>query len=192
MIDRGKLLKDSDLPTDGSYKRFRLDVADGVSPRSVPGQKGGVYFSNSYEHDEMGRVIEGAAERVAMAGKRLKKTEVIQKEARAPHVYGDENADVTFVSWGSSRGPVVDAMTMLRAKGKKANLVHFTWLYPFPEEAVTKLLKSAKRIVDVEQNATGQLAALIREHTGILITEKVLKFDGRPFYPEEIVERIGV
>jgi 2-oxoglutarate ferredoxin oxidoreductase subunit alpha len=109
---------------------------------------------------------------------------------RAPAVYGDEKADITFVSWGSSRGPVFDAMEILKGKGVASKLVHFTWMYPFPTDAVTKLLGSAKRIICVEQNSTGQLAGLITQHTGIMIKERILKFDGRPFYPEEIAEKV--
>ena len=191
VIDRGKLLKDSDLPTDGSFKRYRLDVDDGVSPRSVPGQKGGVYFANGYEHDDMGHVTESSAGRIAMAEKRFKKFKALEKDIRAPNVYGDENADITFVSWGSSRGPVIDAMEMLRLRGTKSRLVHYTWMYPFASAQTLSLLSKAKRIIDVEQNATGQLASLIREHTGVHITEQILKYDGRPFFPEEIVERVG-
>lgn len=188
--DRGKLAKDTDLPADGSFKRYRLDAPDGVSVRSVPGQKNGVYFSNGYEHDEVGHVTELSAMRVAQASKRLKKFEAMAKDVRAPQVFGDKEADVTFVSWGSSRGPAMDAMDMLKAKGTSCNLVHYIWMYPFPTKATEDLLSNAKRIIDVEQNATGQLASLIREHTGIEIKEKILKYDGRPFYPEEIVEHV--
>lgn len=188
--DRGKMVEGGDLPPDGSFKRYLLDVADGVSPRSVPGQKNGVFFSNAYEHDEVGHVTETSSMRTAQAAKRLKKFAAIAKETHAPQVYGDKEADVTFVSWGSSRGPVLDAMDLLRKKGTKSKLVHFTWLYPFPSRQTHEILGTQSRIVDIEQNATGQLASLIREHTGIEIKEKILKFDGRPFYPEEIVEFI--
>lgn len=190
-LDRGKLVKDNELQNDGSFKRYRLDVEDGVSPRSIPGQKGGVYFSNAYEHDEVGHVTEASGMRIAQATKRLKKFEAIKKDIRPPTMYGDAEAEITFVSWGSCRGAVLDAIDMLRAKGKTAKLVHFTWVYPFPEDATLSQLSSATRLIDVEQNATGQLASLIREHTGVFIKEKILKFDGRPFFPEEIVEYVA-
>lgn len=189
-INRGKLAKDEDLPQDGSYKRYSLDTEDGASLRSIPGQKGGVYISNAYEHDETGIVTESPHERVRMAGKRLKKLHAIESDVKPPTLYGDADADITFVSWGSSRGPVIDAIAMLKDQGVRANLYHFTWMFPFASSQVTSMLSQAKRIIDVEQNATGQLAALIREHTGIEIKEKVLKFDGRPFFPEDIVEAI--
>ena len=118
VIDRGKIVQESELPDDGSYVRYRLDVPDGISPRSLPGTKNGVYFSNSYEHDERGHVMEASSGRVAMVNKRMKKFEAIQKDIHAPNIYGDEEAEITFVSWGSSRGPVIDAMEMLRKKGK--------------------------------------------------------------------------
>jgi 2-oxoglutarate ferredoxin oxidoreductase subunit alpha len=189
-IDRGKLAKDGELPTDGSFKRYSLDTDNGASLRSIPGQKGGVYISNGYEHDEQGVVTESPHERLQMAGKRLKKLNAIQSDVRPPTLYGEADADITFVSWGSSRGPVIDAIALLKQQGVKANLYHFTWMFPFAGAQVKEMLSKAKRIVDVEQNATGQLAALIREHTGVEITEKILKFDGRPFFPEDIVEAV--
>ncbi len=184
IIDRGKLVT-GDIP--GEFKRYDLSTPDGVSPRSVPGQKGGFYYANSYEHDEIGHVTENAVARTAMANKRLKKFEAMKKDIRPPQVYGDAEAEITFITWGSTRGPVLDAMKLLN---KKSRLIHYSWLYPFPAEETMKLLSPATRLIDVEQNATGQLAALIREHTGILIKEKILKYDGRPFFPEEIVEKV--
>lgn len=183
VIDRGKLLKEAP----GGFKRYDLSVPDGVSPRSVPGQKGGFYYANSYEHDEVGHMTDKAENRIAMANKRFRKAEAMKKDIAPPQVYGDPEAEITFVTWGSTRGPVLDAMKLLN---KKSRLIHFSWLFPFPEGETMKLLAPSTRIIDVEQNATGQLAALIREHTGILIKEKLLKYDGRPFYPEEIVEYV--
>jgi 2-oxoglutarate ferredoxin oxidoreductase subunit alpha len=191
VIDRGKLVNDADLPTDGSFKRYNLSVADGVSPRSVPGQKGGFYYANSYEHDEVGHATEKSEARVAMSQKRLKKFEAMKKDIRAPSVYGDAEAEITFVTWGSTKGPVLEAMKLLTMKGKKTRLVHFSWIYPFPVEESIKLLSPATHLIDVEQNATGQLAMLIREHTGILMKEKLLKNDGRIWYPEDIVEKVS-
>jgi len=192
VIDRGKLVKDGLVPLEGtsSFPRYRTDTEDGVSPRSVPGVAGGQYFANSYEHNEEGHVTEDSAKRIAMVTKRMKKLAAIEKEARPPTVFGESDAELTFVSWGSSRGPILEAMKLLAKNGKKARLIHYSWLYPFPSGETMKLLSPATRLIDVEQNATGQLAALIREHTGILIKEKMLKYDGRPFYPEEIVEKV--
>ncbi len=189
-IDRGNLVKETELPAGGSFLRYDLKANGGVSPRSVPGMKNGLFYANSYEHDELGHVTEAADKSGAMADKRLKKFDAIKKDIRPPTVYGDAEAEITFVSWGSTKGPILEAMKLLSAKGKKTKFVHFTWLFPFPSEEVTKLLSPITRLVDVELNATAQLASLIREHTGVTITEKILQYNGRMFYPEEIVEKI--
>ncbi len=187
-IDRGKLL--TKVP-EGPFKRFALDSPDGVSPRTTPGVPGGIFYANSYEHDETGHVAEGAQMRAAMVEKRMRKFEAIKKDMRGPTEFGKSDAEITFVSWGTTRGAILEAMKVLEAKGKTSRLVHFSWLFPFPVEETTKALSAATRIVDIEQNATGQLASLIREHTGILVKERLLKYDGRPWDPEEIVERLG-
>lgn len=176
VIDRGKVAPGS--------KRYDLTSSDGVSPRSFPGMKGGQYVANSYEHDETGQVSEDPLVRAAMVERRLKKLDAIKKVIMPPVVYGDQSARIVFVTWGSTLGPVLQAM------GASARIIHFPWLYPFPTDATKALLTGATRIIDVEQNATGQLASLIREYTGIEITEKLLKYDGRPWLPEEIIERI--
>lgn len=190
-IDRGKMVKPEELPTDDSFKRYQL-VPDGVSPRSLLGMPHGQYFANSYEHDETGHVTEQSESRTAMAKKRLAKFASIQKDIMPPIVHGEQAADITFVTWGTTKGPVLELLQTVNFKLKNgtANIVHFPWLFPFPIEATKKLLGNATRIIDVEQNGTGQLATLIRAYTGIDITEKILKFDGRPFYPEEILEKV--
>ncbi|MBI3576717.1 2-oxoacid:acceptor oxidoreductase subunit alpha [Candidatus Gottesmanbacteria bacterium] len=189
-IDRGKLVH-GELPADGSFKRYEATVADGVSARSLPGMKNGQYYANSYEHDETGHVTEKAQGRAKMVEKRLRKLAAIQKMVPPPTVYGDADAEVSLVTWGSMKGPVLEAMqnSKFKIQNERANVIHYTWLYPFPTEVTQKLLAGKKRIIDVEQNATGQLASLIREYTGIEITEKLLKYDGRPWFPEEILER---
>lgn len=190
-IDRGKVVKEEELHPGQSFKRYRLDVDDGVSPRSYPGMKGGQYFCNSYEHEETGIVTEDPHVRSLMAEKRLKKFKAIEKDIFAPKVFGDENPELTLVTWGSTTGPVLEAMRVLRDKGKKVRVVQYQWMYPFPGEKTKELLTNAGRVVDIEQNGTGQLTSLIAEFAQIEIKDKLLKYDGRPFYPEEIVSKLG-
>lgn len=190
-IDRGALfLSDTGKP-DGEFKRYDVSAPAGVSPRSVPGAKHGQYYANSYEHDGLGHVTDRADMRNQMVEKRLKKMSAIAQAALPPVRYGDESADITFVTWGTTRGPVVAAADLLRAQGKKVSVISFPWLFPFPKEAATALLSGAKHVIGVEQNATGQLMRLIRMETGIEISERLLKYDGRPWLPEEIVEKTG-
>ena len=103
---------------------------------------------------------------------------------------GEKKADYTFISWGSTRGPILEAMKLLSQKGIKTNFLQITCLYPFPSKRVTEVIKSAKRTVLVECSKTGQLASLVKENTGHELNYHLLKYDGRPFYPEEIFNSI--
>lgn len=190
-IDRGKFANHT-LGNGDEFKRYDTTATDGVSTRSTPGTKGGFYIANSYEHDENGYVTEEGPKRAAMAQKRLRKLSAVQKEVKGPVLYGDKDGTVTFLTWGSTRGPVLEALGQAKfsVNGEKANLLHYNWIYPFPTEETLAYLARAKRIIDVEQNATGQFAQLLKQHTGIDVAEKLLKFDGRPWYPEEILEKV--
>ncbi len=191
VIDRGKIINESDLKEGTPFKRYYLDVPDGVSSRTFPGVKGGQYYNNAYEHDETGHMTEDPKLRLAMAAKRLKKFDSMKSDMFGPNVFGDSDAELTFVTWGSTTGPVLEAMHMLQEKGKKVKVIQYTWMYPFPEQKTKELLSAKSRYINVEQNAMAQLAGLIREHTSIELTEHLLKNDGRPFYPEEIIERVS-
>lgn len=189
-IDRGKLVMGDTGKKEGEFLRYDTSLQDGISPRSVPGTKNGVYYANSYEHDGKGHMTDKAGERMAMVDKRNRKLAAIKTSIRPPVYVGDESPDTLLVTWGTTKGPVGTAVETLRAQGHKAAAMSYPWVYPFPADATVALLKRAKRVVVVEQNSTGQLAKLIRAETGIEITEKILKYDGRPFVPEEIVERL--
>lgn len=189
-IDRGKLIIGDTGKAPGEFHRYDTSVADGVSPRSIPGTKNAQYYANSYEHDGLGHVTETAVGRMAMADKRLRKISAMEKDLLPPIVVGDPNADITLVTWGTTRGPVLSAAEILNAKGQKTNVVHFPWLYPFPVKPAKEIFAKSKRVIDIEQNATSQLAQLVRTETGFDIPEKITKYDGRPFFPEEIVARI--
>lgn len=187
VIDRGAMLTPEQLDAmEGDYKRF-LFTDSGVSPWATPGHPKGVYRSCSDEHDEYGSIEEDAENRNRMMEKRMRKLEAARADMIPPTMYGPAKADITFVAWGSSCYPVREAMALLDEKGVSANFLHITDVWPFPAEAVTKFLKKAKRIVSVENNYTGQMAGLIRRETGIHIDEQILKYDGRPISPEDIL-----
>ncbi|MEK7060749.1 MAG: 2-oxoacid:acceptor oxidoreductase subunit alpha [Patescibacteria group bacterium] len=188
LIDRGKLIMGDTGKLEHEFKRYALETEDGVSVRSVPGTKNGQFYANSYEHDGLGHMTENARLRKDMVEKRLKKSNAIEKDMLPPLQFGDKDADITFVTWGSTRGVVLSAMDIMRDKGIKVETIYLPWLFPFPKDSFQTLVANKKRVIDIEMNATGQLAQLIRLSIGIEIKEKLLKYDGRPFFPEEIVE----
>jgi 2-oxoglutarate ferredoxin oxidoreductase subunit alpha len=188
-IERGKLLLEKDLAKNSDFKRYEL-TEDGVSPRSIPGQKGGVHRATSDEHNEHGEICEDADNRKKMVEKRMKKLEVALKELPPPIIIGDKDADITFVTWTSSKGACVEACEMLKEKKISANVLLIRTAYPFHKKETLEILKKLKRPILVEQNYTAQLGGLIAEHTGILIEEKILKYDGRPFTAKNIIENL--
>jgi 2-oxoglutarate ferredoxin oxidoreductase subunit alpha len=188
-LQRGKMLSDQDAAAQTDYKRYLL-TDDGISPRSIPGQKGGIGLSGSDEHDEHGLYNEEADMRMKMMQKRFKKLDEAISDMFPPDFYGDKDAPVTILSFGSTMLPIFDAMRDLKDLGIKVNFLKVGFLSPFPIAAVVAAIKHAKKTLVIENNYTGQFEGLIREHTGMFVTDRMRRYDGRPFYPEEIVAKV--
>lgn len=187
-IDRGTLLSDADLDAlEGQYLRFKI-TESGVSPRALPGHPKAVYVTTGNEHDERGAISEEPGMRTAQAGKRGRKMVWMAEEVSGPSLYGPSEADTTYVCWGSTYGPLREAVDRLNASDHgRANLLHFVDLWPFPTDAVTDAFASAKRIVAVEGNGTAQLASLIRTCTGRAMDAQILRDDGRALTAEVVM-----
>ncbi len=97
---------------------------------------------------------------------------------------------MTFLTWGSTVGPVRMAADLLNEQGRSANIVQIMDVWPLPVEKVTATLLGAKRLIGVEQNYTGQLATLVRAYTGIKVDGLIRKYDGRPMSPEYILDQL--
>ena len=181
-INRGKLI----LNETSDYLRYRL-TDDGVSPRSVPGVKGALITIAGDEHEEDGHIFtEDADNRVRMMDKRMHKMKFVHEEVPSDtkvKFYGIHTNKKVIVSWGSVKGPILDAMEIV----KDVSMLQIRMMEPFPVEEVMKFLKG-KRIITVEQNYSGQLADLLREKTGLETTSRIVKFNGRPIAFEEMVE----
>ena len=175
------------------YLRYAL-AEDGISPRSRPGIKGGRFWSTTDEHDPDGHITEGVEMRMAMMDKRMGKLALLLKAIPADQrckLWGPADADLTVVGWGSTKGTIQDAMAVLAEQGKKVNYLQVRLMKPFPVDDVTAALKKAKQLVLVEENYSGQLGSLIREHTGVKIEQRILKYDGRPFSEDELVRELS-
>jgi 2-oxoglutarate ferredoxin oxidoreductase subunit alpha len=184
-IDRGSLIS-SDA---ADYKRH-LVTPSGISPRALPGQGKALVVTDSDEHDEVGHMIEDAATRNSQVEKRLRKLGGLSQEITMPEFHKSEGAGFTLIGWGSTYGALQEAATLLKKDGVPVNTLHFRQLWPFPSEVVISALKKTRKNIVVEGNATSQLTALIRRETGRAVDGAILKYDGRPFSPREIVDRL--
>ena len=187
-IDRGDLLIMDEWKKDEEYKRYKI-TESGVSPRILPGTKGATVLANSNEHLEYGYTTDESDRVIAMMEKRFRKQEILGKEIeklQPVKIYGAENPDITLVGWGSTKGPILEALKMLQRKGFKARFVQVVYLEPFPLKAMEDALKGDGKFMLVENNRTAQLGSLIKLHNGFTFEHVALKYDGRPFNPGEI------
>jgi len=185
-IDRGKLLEKAD----GDYKRF-AHSPDGISPRSKLGLEDGIFWNTGDESDEYGHISEDPVNRIQMMDKRQTKVEqilsLIPKNDQAV-AYG--KLDICIVSWGSPKGPILDAIEMHRNEGNEIGFIDIKLLEPFPTEYVKSLLKDSSVIVDIEANMTAQLGSLIRKNLLKDPDYYVLKYTGRPMTCIEIFDSL--
>lgn len=185
-IDRGLLLNERVLSRIQDFNRYE-NTDSGISPRSIPGMQNGTYLANSDEGDIKGYSSEDASNRAKKVEKRFRKVNSILKEMPDLNIYGDIKAKHCFVTWGSTKAPILEAMRRLQTIGISSKLLAFNYIEPFPKEEVEKFLKASKEVFLVENNFTSQLGKLIAMNTGYEIEKKILKYDGRPIYPDQIV-----
>ncbi|HIP74489.1 MAG TPA: 2-oxoacid:acceptor oxidoreductase subunit alpha [Euryarchaeota archaeon] len=173
-----------DVPED--YKSYEI-TETGVSPRAVPGQGDAPVRATSYEHDEYGYTREEGEWAIKMNDKRFRKVRYIKEEVASlepVNTYG--NGDKVIVSWGSTKGAILDALKQLDGW----RFVQVSYIEPFPAEQFLDAVEGAERIVLVENNVTGLLGDIIAEKTGMIIEEKILRYDARPFTPKYILRRL--
>ena len=190
-IERGEFV--TEWNGDRKYQRYAF-TKNGISPRALPGTEGTVHVAASDDHDEEGILISdmftSPPVRRKVQEKRMKKMELVLKELPAPKLEGPEDADVTLIGWGSSKGVIQEAAEQLAAKGVRANCLHFKYLHPFHSKEVSQILARSKRTICVEVNFTAQFARHLRAETGYSVHDTVLKYDGEPFEPHHIAEQV--
>ena len=196
-IQRGKLLISGYKPEisyDRGYERFAF-VEDGVSPRAVLGQKGFAFWNTGDEHNQFGHIEEDPDNRVKMMTKRMFKLETAAREIPDEEKVNffpsnKKEADVTIVSWGSTKGAILDAIEPLRGDGIDAEFLQIRLASPFPTNLVKEKLSKAKLVVSIEQNYSSQMAAVIAEKTLFEIKNEIVKFNGRPISQDEVYNSI--
>ena len=195
-FDFGKMKNDRHLSGEAyseskEYRRYEI-TDSGISPRIIPGKIPGTrVLADSDEHDEYGQITESSAVRNSMHEKRLRKMIDLKEEVQEPIFVGDDQAETVLMAWGSLSSPVKEAVRLLNAQGgNKYGALLFGDVWPLPDKLLKIKRKSTKKLINVEQNATGLFASLARECTGIECDGSILKYDGRPLSAQEIVARV--
>lgn len=167
------------------YRRYSL-TGNGISPLTYPGMGKAVVHVDSDEHDEHGRIIEDFGLRTRMVDKRMKKLEYLKIDALKPTLFGPADADTYLICWGSNKMIVKEAREKLAAKGKIAAALHFRQVYPLTPEMIAGYNLNGKRLIGVENNATGQFCQLLKRELGLDVPGRILKYDGTCFTVDEI------
>ena len=187
IIDRGQLL---DKVNDSEYKRFAF-TKDGISPRSKLGLDNGIFWNTGDESDEYGHISEDPEIRIKMMDKRMSRLDLALKR-----ISDDEQVasfgihDYTIISWGSTKGPIIDAIEMLKKEGIHIGFIQIKLIHPFPADYVKFLLKNAKTIIDIEANHSAQLGKLFKQNVLQDIDYYILKYTGRGMTSTEIYDSL--
>jgi len=179
----------SEADIEKPYQRY-APTDSGISPRLLPGTTENLVVVDSDEHYASGHITEEQPVRDTMVEKRLRKLKGMVSEVIPPEFKGDEAPELLMVSWGSSQGPVEEAAMRLREQGKSVGTLHFSQVWPLVPNQFLDILKAARKVVGVEANATGQFARLLRREAGFAISDLVLRYDGLPFTPSYILNKL--
>ncbi len=180
----------ADAPLSVPYRRYEV-TESGVSPRLLPGTSEHLVVADSDEHTEDGHITEEMDVRTRMVEKRLRKSAGIRREVTPPDYSGPEKPELLLVSWGSTKGAVLEAARRLRDRGKATATLTFSQVWPLVPDQFIGYLRAAGEVAVVESNATGQFGGIIARETGFIIQKQVLRYDGLPITAAFITERIG-
>ena len=198
--DLGSTLTEAELAEaahheSGKFKRYRHDPENGVSPRSLPGQKGGRYLAAGNEHTPEGHISESPENRIAQVDRRMRKMEAIRAELDGDGdgnqaYYGPEDAEYGLITWGSQQGTVEEAVDVLNDRGHSVKALGVSELMPYPVEEVSEFIESVEEAIVVEMNASAQFRGLTQKELGVYGEKlsSLLKYNGNPFEPADIVE----
>lgn len=205
-------------PEQYNFKRFRVGASP-ISPRVPLGTPNAVFWNSGDEHNEEGHITEDPLNRIKMVDKRMGKLALILKEipdedkavAYSNRISGNDHnnndqdkkastktitttptaATITIVSWGSTKGAILDALDQLDTSYKeKVMFVQIRLLHPFPTELVRRMLTNTKVLIDIEMNWTCQLGMLIEQNLHREIDYQIIKYNGRPMSSSEIYDAL--
>lgn len=175
-IERGELKEEKE--------RYTI-TEDGISPRWIPNEDRKPYLTTSDEHLEDSTSIETSKGIIAMSNKRKNKMITLEENLPEPTYYGKENAEKIFVGWGSSKNVMLD---IINNTNNNIGYLHYQYLWPLKTETLDKYIEEGKELILMENNQSGDFGKLLKEETGYDFKEKLLKYDGRPFFIEDILD----
>src|SRR5215470_13914517 len=178
------------------YKAYDLAPADGITPRVVPGTRvmsGRYSIATGLEHDEYGHPTGSPKLHMQMTAKRRKKLQALAATLPTPKVYGPPEGNVLLVGWGSTQGPIREAVDRARAAGDSVSALHIKHVNPLPP-GLENIFSGFNHVLVVEMNdeglyGYGQLGGLLRARYCDPKIRGLNKTDGLTWKVREILER---
>lgn len=185
-----------DLSPVADHKPYDLASTDGVTRHLAPGTRvvSGKYpVVTGLEHDEMGHPTGSGKLHTQMNAKRRNKLRKLASELPAPEVFGAPEGHVLLVGWGSTKGPIEEAVKQARQHGEAISGMHLKYVNPLPN-GLEKIFSGFTHVVVVELNdegiyGYGQLAAILRARYTDSRIRSVTKTDGLTWKVKEILHR---
>ncbi len=199
MPDLEKVCQDisPDFTPVATHKPYDLSAPQGVTYHRPPGTRilDGIYpVASGLEHDEYGHPGAGPKLHAVMEAKRRKKIQALAAALPVPEIYGPASGEVLLVGWGSSQGPIREALDRAKTNGDIYSALHIRHIFPLPS-GLEEIFRRFQHIFVVELNDEGvyeygQLAGLLRARFGDRRIRGINKTDGLTFKVKEILERI--
>ncbi len=183
-IDRGRLITQRDKPK--NYSRYQI-TTNGISPRAIPGMRGFVFAANSDEHEESGQSTESDKTRIQMTQKRFRKLALLSTKTPPFRPINPQKGKLKIISFGSNKGVILDALDMVANKNDYSFL-SIDRLNPINTKSLVNYLKNGSNVIVVENNFTGQLEGYLKKVTGVTISHRVRRYDGRPFMAYDLAK----
>ncbi len=191
-LKRGLLVTDErELSKLKPEDRYDPHAKDGISPRWLPGSAAATFCAQGDEHAGDGTVDETSQNALAQMQKRMKKMNALSRSLPEPTLHGTDDPQILLIGWGSTKDTVLDALKSDALQKVSIGYLHFTYLWPLKTERLLALAKKASNVILIEGNYQGQLGMLIRQETGLFIQDRILKYDGRPFFVDELISLIA-
>jgi 2-oxoglutarate ferredoxin oxidoreductase subunit alpha len=163
----------------------RYEITEsGISPRWRPSEANPVLLINSDEHKPNGHSTESSSEIIQMSNKRMRKLETLKDNLPEPKYFGAKKPKVVFISYGSAGNPIKDIIE----HEKDIGYLQYEYIYPLKYERILELHEKGTRLVLVENNQTGEFGKLVKQESGLEIPERLLKYNGRPLFVEDILD----
>lgn len=173
------------------FRRYRI-TPDGISPMSIPGMPGGMYQTNGLEHDEQGRPSSMYITHQKMNEKRYRKLDAVAKKYRLFRRFGPEKADLGIICYGSSMGPVREAVDHLAAEGLRVAAFVPRLIMPLPAADLEKFIGDCDHLLVAELSFSAQLYRYLRSQVDLPLakTHVFARSGGRTLGVMEVIEQV--